>query len=230
MQKDFKENIMFVGTSHISSKSKQELIDAVNSFNPDVIALELDRGRYQSLIEEMNNINQTKKKSKPAIKELGLKSYLFYAIAGFLQKRLAKVVNTDPGIEMREAIKICSEKKIPIILIDQNINTTMKKLSKCLNFGFIIAIFKDFFKGLFVRTKKMKKFKLNDIPDDETLDFLMNEFRDSYPCLYNVLVEERNEIMIHNIVKFVKNNPDKKIIVVIGLGHKKGMIEILNKM
>lgn len=41
--------IHIVGTAHVSQKSVAEVRDMVDAVNPDVIAIELDNGRFATL-------------------------------------------------------------------------------------------------------------------------------------------------------------------------------------
>src|SRR5208337_66319 len=58
------ENIMLVGTAHVSEKSVKDVEEAIEAYKPDVVAVELDARRYQALREG----NQEKKEIP--IKEL----------------------------------------------------------------------------------------------------------------------------------------------------------------
>ncbi len=45
--------IHIVGTAHVSEKSIQEVREAVDAYNPEVIAIELDPGRYTAIRQQM---------------------------------------------------------------------------------------------------------------------------------------------------------------------------------
>ena len=51
--------------------------------------------------------------------------------------------------------------------------------------------------------------------------------KQSYPNVYKVLVEERNQVMAKNLYSLMTNNPDKKIFAIVGAGHEEGIIKIL---
>jgi len=52
------------------------------------------------------------------------------------------------------------------------------------------------------------------------------ELRHKFPTIYNVLVRERNEYMAKQIHLLISENPDKKILVVVGAGHVRGLQQI----
>jgi len=41
--------VTLIGTAHVSEKSRQEVIDTIDELNPDHIAVELDKDRFESL-------------------------------------------------------------------------------------------------------------------------------------------------------------------------------------
>ncbi len=217
-------SVKVIGTSHISSESKTILNQAFFEFQPDIIALELDLSRLQSLLTKPATNSHN---SLTLIKKIGFKSYLFYMIAKGLQNTFSKIVKTEPGVEMLEAVSIARRYQKPILLVDQNISTTMKKLSKCLGIKFIWLVIKDFFRGIFKRRKV--PFDIRKVPDEEIVKYLIKELEISYPCLYRVLVEERNKYMAKKIASFIGKNPDKKILLVVGAGHKDGIIKLLRR-
>ena len=45
--------IHIVGTAHVSQKSVNEVRETVDLVNPDVIAIELDQGRFATLKKQM---------------------------------------------------------------------------------------------------------------------------------------------------------------------------------
>ena len=49
----------------------------------------------------------------------------------------------------------------------------------------------------------------------------------TYPNVYRALVSDRNKYMVKNIVKILRKNPGKKILVIVGAGHQEGMEKLL---
>lgn len=47
--------IRIVGTAHVSQKSVDEVKAAIDEWNPDVVAIELDQGRYLGLKKQQDN-------------------------------------------------------------------------------------------------------------------------------------------------------------------------------
>ena len=53
-----RECLKIIGTAHVSQESVEEVKDAIYEHQPDVVAIELDRGRYTKLKQEMMGIEQ----------------------------------------------------------------------------------------------------------------------------------------------------------------------------
>ena len=51
-----RECLTIIGTAHVSSESVDEVKDAIYEQHPEVVAIELDRGRYIRLKKSMMNM------------------------------------------------------------------------------------------------------------------------------------------------------------------------------
>jgi len=57
----------------------------------------------------------------------------------------------------------------------------------------------------------------------------MLELKKRYPKIYKVLVDDRNRYMAKKLAKIVMKEPNKKILAVVGAGHKKELEEFVYK-
>lgn len=130
------------------------------------------------------------------------------------------MVGTDPGAEMLQAIKLAKKNKIPLALIDQNITITLQRFSQTLTWKERFHFVADIFKGIFSRKKQLETFDLTQVPPKELIKKLIKELKQRYPNIYQVLVEERNKIMIRNLSFLSQENPEKNILVIVGAGHE----------
>ena len=104
------DEIILVGTAHVSQNSVDEVRSVIESENPDHICLELDKSRYESKTKEQNyaNMNLTK-----VFKEG--KTFLVLAntaLASF-QKKMGNQTGTAPGEEIIGASKIANRPPLP---------------------------------------------------------------------------------------------------------------------
>ncbi|NIA03767.1 MAG: hypothetical protein GWP09_00265 [Nitrospiraceae bacterium] len=191
------KRLAIVGSSHIAVESKERVINTFNTFKPDVVALELDRRRAYGLMSNEEN------KGVPfsAVFKIGLMGFLFSKIGGYLQRNLGQRIGTEPGIEMKTAMELAASHNVPVALIDQDLEVTMKKLSKEVGVGFIFRVlfdsFVDFFAALLHLKRKnsfdgsLANFDLNRIPDDDAVDKIIKVFKKKYPIGFWLVREMR---------------------------------------
>jgi len=223
-------NVMIIGTSHIAKQSVNEIKTAVSAWKPDIIAVELDLQRAAALMSE-----EKSKVTLAMILKIGIKGYLFAKVGQFVQQKLGKMVGVSPGSEMKEALNLVRKEKLEAAFIDQPIQITLKNFSKYLTWKEKFRFFWDMVKGLITPKKQMREmgldqFDLTKVPGKEVVKKLVNQMRKRYPNVYRALVSDRNKYMVRQIVKILRKNPDKKILVVIGAGHQEGMRELLLKV
>ena len=214
------KNLVLIGTSHISPESVKEVKKIIDEIKPTYVAVELDKGRLLGLMG---------KKEKLKIKDmfkLGIKETLFIMFGSWLEKKLGKMVGTKPGDEMKVAVREAAKIKAKILLIDQEISITVKRLFKYLTFKEKIRFVGDIVKGLLGFGEKMS-IDLRKVPESELIEKLILQVKERYPNIYKVLITERNEIMAKRLVKFMEKNPSEKIVAVVGAGHESGMSEII---
>ena len=154
-------------------------------------------------------------------------------IGQYLQQKLGKIVGIAPGSEMKTALQLAQEQRKVIALIDQPIEITLRKLSftwkEKWHFGMSLL------KALISPRQQVKElglenFDLRKVPEKELISSLIKQLRKEYPSLYRTLIEERNRYMVRQLVKLLREHPEKKILVVVGAGHVEGMKELLLKV
>ncbi|WP_297499051.1 TraB/GumN family protein [Thermococcus sp.] len=210
--------VKLIGTMHVSPKSREEVVRTILEERPTAVAVELDRARFLAMTE---NVVFT---MGDALR-LGRKGLINYALAK-IEERLGETFGMAPGGEMRGAIEAVRALKVPLYLIDEDINIILAKLSKApLREKLLLAL-----EGLSVFLPL--KSELGD-PLEE-YRWMMLEFRRRYPYLYRVLVEERNEVMAGNLMAIVDSLLSAgvkrpKVIAVVGLGHKAGIERLLGR-
>lgn len=213
------KNLTIIGSSHISQESVEEIKTVMNEKSPEIIALELDKNRFIALMT-----NKTDKITPALITKIGFKGYLFLKLGKWAEHKLGNIVGTKPGVEMKAAIKLANERKCKIALIDQDIQITLKKLSKKFR---ISRIFIELIKGGL--SKRKIPFNLAKVPSDEVINKLLIEFKNRFPGLYHVLLEERNIFMAKRLLLLHNKFPETKILAIVGAGHKKGIKKLLDE-
>jgi pheromone shutdown protein TraB len=220
-----------LGTSHVAEESVYKIDAAIQEFNPDIICVELDSNRLHSL-----QTNETRKTSPKAIFQIGLWGYLFALFAQKAQKHIGKKLNILPGTDMLTAVQRAQEKNIRFTLIDQDVRITLRRFSQTIKFRDRWNLFKDILEGIVMPKRAMKKmFKitgnldLKKIPSDEVVINMIKHMKHRYPGMHKALVHERNVFMVDRIIALFKKEPLKKILIVVGAGHKEEMEKLLNQ-
>ena len=213
------KNIKLIGTSHIAIDSIAKITEEFSSFNPDIVCVELDANRLHSLTSD-----QKPDRSIRGIKHYGLQGYLFAVIGGYIQEKLGNVVGVKPGSDMLTAVNLTRSNHKILNLVDQDISITLKRFSKAFTWKEKFRLAWDVISAQF---KKRMQIDLNKVPKEELIGKLMNDLKKRYPNLYTVLIEERNQVMAKNIYRIMSKNEDKKILVIIGAGHEKELLQLI---
>jgi len=224
------DNIILLGTSHVARQSQREIKEVIEKYKPEVVGIELDLARFKTLMSK----DKTKKK-KPSfyqlVKQFGGSGAVFGLIAGYVQKTIGKKLNIDPGIDMKTAYVVARKNSIPTALIDQDIKITLKKLSK-LSFMRKVSMFGSLiFKSMKKEYRQKLQFDISSgVPDEKVVNDLLGIVKKEVPDMYKILIEDRNKYMVKKLVKLMRDNPEQKIVVVVGAGHQEGMEELLLKV
>jgi len=222
-------DIRIIGTSHIAKQSVDEIKEFIEKDNPDIVAVELDLQRAAALMQK-----QKRKVGFSEMMEVGIRGFLFVKIGQYVQEKLGRIVGVSPGSEMKTAIEMANKNNAYVAFIDQPIKITLRNFSKELTWKEKGRFVTDIFKGFFSPKKQMKemgfdKLDLSKVPQQEIITKMIKQLRKRYPSIYKTLIEDRNRYMVKRLVRLAKDNPDKKILAVVGAGHKEGMEKLLLK-
>lgn len=211
-----KATIRIVGTSHIAQQSAREIERVATSFQPDIIAVELDKGRLEALRDRKAG-KKEERLPLSMIRRIGLTGYIFAVLGRTLQKKLGNVVRVEPGVDMLAAVEYATKHEKQLSLVDQDIIITMRRLSSEFTFKEKMKVLWDVISAPF--SKQKINIPLDRVPDEKMIEQLIGLLKIRYPSLYKVLIEERNIVMARNLDTIVRKNPGKRILLVIGAGH-----------
>jgi len=220
------DNIVIIGVAHVSTKSIEKVKEIIQREKPDIVALELDKERFNGLIHEEEVSIKDSIKSNKNFKDF--RFILTNTILAAVQDRIGKKLQTRPGEEMITAIKEANTIGASIELIDRDIKITLNSLLDSLSLKEKIKSFFSIIRSLFIRKKDLEK--IDSITEENLVDDLINEVEKTYPNVAKVLIEERNIYMAKRLIEIARNNKDKKIVAIIGAGHEKGVNECLKQL
>lgn len=220
-----RECLTIIGTAHVSEESVNEVKDAIYEQHPEVVAIELDRGRYIKLKKQMMGIEEDEEISVTRIiKENKVGLFFTSTLLGYFQSKIGADLDVAPGSEMIGAIEASEDLGIPIALIDREINITLQRaLNKM---GFIEKM--KFAYGLLASVIGIgddeEDIDVEDLKNPDNLDELMEMFKDEAPSVHEVLVHERDAYLAGKIMTL----PQDHVIAVVGAGHKPGIERYLD--
>ncbi len=216
-------NLVILGTSHIAKQSLDEVKKCIEEEKPDIVAIELDSKRLPALMS-----NAPRKIQLRAIRQIGLKGFVFSLIGAWAEKKLGKLVGVAPGSEMKQAINIAKKNNIKIALVDQDIEITLKRLSKTLTWKEKWNFAADILKSIFTKGERID-FDLRTVPEKNIIKKLTSKLKERYPNVHKILIEERNSVIAGNLRNLINSYPDKKILAIIGAGHVDDVLELVKK-
>ncbi|MFB6101260.1 MAG: TraB/GumN family protein [Haloplanus sp.] len=115
--------VRVVGTAHVSADSVREVEDAIETDRPDVVAVELDEGRYRQLQGE------TPDDIEPGdlLRGNTVFQFLAYWMLSYVQARLGEKFDITPGADMLAAVETAEDLGLDVALVDRDIQTTIQR-------------------------------------------------------------------------------------------------------
>lgn len=220
-------NIILLGTSHVSEESSKKIKEIISKELPEVVAIELDFNRLRKVLSTSEK-DQKKESSIKLIREYGITGYLFLIIGSFVQRKVAKDLGIEPGIDMKTAYNEARKNKIPSALIDRDIRIVLKEMS-AIPFSKKFSMFGSLlFKGFKKEYREELSFDPKTVPDEELIKKALEIMRKELPEFYKILIDSRNEHMSDRLLD-LSSKHEGDILAVVGAGHIEGMYEILSR-
>lgn len=206
--------IRLVGTAHVSQKSIDEVKAAIDEFGPDLIAVELDRGRFESL---------RKQAPEPQVSEIlkggNFSQVLLQWLLAYLQRRIGMDVGIEPGAEMLAAIEEAEARGIPIGLADRDIRITLSRFWRRMPIFEKIKLVGAL--GLSVAGIGGEEIDIDKLTETDVISAAMEEFRHFAPHGAAALVDERDAFLAHRLIAFAATH--ERVLAVVGAGHIEGI-------
>lgn len=218
VQVDGKE-IVLVGTAHVSAESAKEVEAVIDAEDPDVVCVELDEKRYESLTEEEKWKNL---EVKEALQEGKGSVLLMNILLSIYQKRIGESMDIKPGAEMLAAVDAAKERDVPVSLIDRDIQDTLRDALNSLSTLEKLKLFSYGAYGIF-SNETITEEQIEEMKDANIVDSLITDLGDQFPSLKENFLDKRDTHMAANIRKLEAD----KVVVVVGAAHVSGIKEKL---
>ncbi|RDI70422.1 TraB/GumN family protein [Halopelagius longus] len=115
--------VRVVGTAHVSADSIREVEDAIEEDRPDVVAVELDEGRYRS----MKGGTPDDIEPGDLLRGNTVFQFIAYWMLSYVQAQLGERFDVEPGADMLAAVETAEELGIDVALVDRDIQETMQR-------------------------------------------------------------------------------------------------------
>ena len=217
--------ITILGTAHVSRASADMAKELIESKQHDVVCIELCQSRFNA----MTDPNALAKMDLFDVIRSGKASMVTASLAlGSYQQRMAEQLGIEPGLEMKTSIKHAKELDLPVVVIDREVGTTLKRVYHNVPFWkrlYIIAgLFTSVVSRETVSEEEIEKLKTGDL-----LETTFAQFSEDANDLFVPLIDERDRYMTAKLLQTLKDYPGKNLLAVVGAGHVKGMISYLQK-
>ncbi len=212
--------VTIVGTAHVSEKSISEVNQIIEREKPDIVAVELDRGRYHALKgeEEVREINV-----KDLLSGGKFNYFLLQWLLAFVQKKIGADMGVKPGAEMLAAIETAEKSGARVALIDRDIQITLGRFWSKMSFFEKLKLFGSLIGATFgIGTKEID---IDTVTDEDVVTQLVSELRKVAPSAASILIDERDAFMAKNLLDLSKEG---NVVAVVGAGHREGIKKYLD--
>ncbi|MFC1748647.1 TraB/GumN family protein [Pseudomonadota bacterium] len=217
--------ITILGTAHVSNNSVDTVRKMIASGDYDAVALELCENRQRALLDpdaitKLDLVQVIRKGRGPMV--------IASLAMGAFQQRIADQLGVEVGGEMRAAIEVAEQYDIPVTLIDRDIGTTLKRIYRNVPFWKRFKLLSALVASVIAR-RSVSEDEIERLKDGDVLESTFNQFSENSQEIYHPLVHERDQYMVAKLMQAAKGAGNKRVLVVVGAGHIKGMRQCFNK-
>ena len=211
--------LYLIGTAHVSGDSVKFVEECINEFEPDTVAVELDKNRMEVLK------NRKKYEETDIIDIFKKKKVLFFTVqlimSGY-QKKIAEKTGSAPGSEFKKAIELAEVKDLKLVNADRDISVTLKRTINAMTFKEKAKFFTGM---LFGDDKDVDEKAIEELKKGDMLMQIIGEMQNEFPSLKRTILDERDRYLAANIAQ----NLGEKTVAVVGAAHVPGILRRLQE-
>jgi pheromone shutdown protein TraB len=206
------ERLLLVGTAHVLELALP-LERVLRTFDPDVVALELDRQRWASLRAPL------RPRQGP----------LLLRLLASIQERLGEMLGAPPGSDMLAAGRTAQRLGAQLALIDLPVGPTLQRAWRVIGWRERLALAQELAPLLVGADLLTTGSAIADNPV-ATGDFSreLSEFAYRFPSLQRELIDRRDHHMARRLVALLRNR--QRVAAVVGEGHLEGLARRLARV
>ena len=213
--------IYLVGTAHVSKQSVEDVCNTIKAVRPDAVCVELCESRHKAIVQKdawkQMDIFKVVKEKKAVFLLTQLIMSSFY-------RKIGEQLGVQPGAEMIEAIKQAENMDSALVLADRNIEITLKRVWRYLNFWNKLKMISQLITSLFV-VEKIDEKLVEEMKKKDQLENIMETFSKAFPEVKKHLIDERDIYLASKI----RNASGNAIVAVVGAGHVSGIKQHIYK-
>lgn len=210
-------SVRLVGTAHISKDSVAEVKETIERERPDVVAVELDEGRYRQLKGELpDDLDAGDLLSGNTVFQ-----FLAYWMLSYVQTRLGERFDIEPGADMHAAVETAEDLGLGVALVDREIQTTIQRFWARMTLVEKVKLIGGLFLGMFGYGTQEDELDMEELTDADVVTAMMAEFRRFSPGGAEALIDERDAYIAHKLLALREEGLD--VVAVIGAGHRDGI-------
>ncbi len=212
---DVSERLRLLGTAHVATASVEAVNAQIAEFKPDIVAVELCQGRYDTLVNERRLDNEGLLK---VIKEGKAPMILLQSMLGAEQRKLGLDEGQQPGAELLAAVQTARAAGCEVALVDRDIQVTLRRAWKRMRFKekrqLMMSLLGD-------EEGDEDELDVNDLlKDADLLSSMMQELKGFSPGAGEVLIDERDAYIAGKLQALPS---DQRVLAVLGAGHLEGV-------
>lgn len=221
VQRDGVEYVL-LGTAHVSRAS----VDAVNAMLAherfDAVAIELCESRAQGMRDpdafRQTDLFQVIRQGKAGMVAASL-------VLSSFQQRLADQYGIQPGAEMKAAMDGAEARGTPLWVVDRDVGTTLKRAWRSVGFWQRFGLLGGLLASVFDR-EDIAEHEIEKLKQSDLLESAFSDFATQSEPLYRSLIAERDAYMAARLREEAARDASgesRRVLVVIGAGHLKGL-------
>jgi pheromone shutdown-related protein TraB len=218
LEEKITDNIILIGTAHISKDSVDEVRRAIETYKPDIVAVELCQRRFESISKKDKWENTP---VSALIKSNNAYFMLAQTFLASIQRKLGEEYGVEPGSEMVAAMQEAEKHNIKVALVDRDITVTLKRAWKTMGIVEKTKVMWEFLKAMIgYDEEELEDFDLKELMKQDVISQMMEEFSSIAPSAAKVLISERDQYIAQKIFEESKKG---KVVAVVGAGHISGI-------
>ncbi len=212
-----------LGTAHVSAESAEDVRRMIRSGEFDAVAIELCDARHHNL----SNPDALAQQDLFEIFRQGKAGMVAANLAlGAFQQRVAEQSGIEPGAEMRAALDEARALDLPLLLVDRDVGVTLKRIYHNVPWWQRMSLLTGLL-GSVMSRQEVKPEEIERLKEGDVLESTFSEFAAESEALYIPLITERDRYMVLRLAEQAPPGRYRNVLVVIGAGHMKGMVEHL---